>query len=155
MKKRIITSILCAAFAVSALSLVFAAGGSEDPLISQSYLEQNFLPRITSYIDEKLDGLTSSNSGDAAAPEAFKVVSLSKGNTLIAEAGCEMILRSGSATIIGSKRGGISDTTDGCDLQNDAKMPANHLLIVPLSDGRGITATSDALVMIKGKYKIS
>ena len=69
-------------------------------------------------------------------------------------AGCELILRQGSANIIATTKGGLADTTVGGDLADGTAMPSNHLLIVPLDDGRGIQATSTVLVMVKGEYTI-
>ena len=58
----------------------------------------------------------------------------------------------GKATIIATEKGGIADTTAGFDLADGNDMPSNHLLIVPLADGRGIRASSDVIVMIKGGF---
>ena len=72
----------------------------------------------------------------------------------MAGAGCEFILRGGEATVIASKNGGLSDTTDGVDLTQDTLVPANHLLIVPRDDGRGFDAVTDVIIMVKGTYEI-
>ncbi len=120
------------------LTLVFVAaspGSAEDPLISRSYIDTVLMPKI-----EKMN--------------SFEVVSLYAGQRLIGAAGCEMIVRSGSGIIIASEKGGVADTTDGADLPNNGTAPSNHLLIVPLADGRGIYAGSDMLIMVKGKYHI-
>ena len=45
-------------------------------------------------------------------------------------------------------------TVIGGDLQNGVACPSNHLLIVPMSDGRGVKVTEDAILMIKGSYQI-
>lgn len=124
------------------------AGTSDDPLITESYLEKDFLPRIISYIDQKV------GSGTPAQAETFKVVSVSNGKSLICDAGTEMILRSGSGTIIATAKGGVSDVTAGADLPTGMNIPLNHLLIAPLGDGRGLRATSDILVMVRGGYNI-
>ena len=65
-----------------------------------------------------------------------------------------MILRMGTGTIVASAKGGISDVTAGFDLGQDIAMPANHLLIAPLGDGRGVKMTTDGKVMIKGTYTL-
>ena len=49
---------------------------------------------------------------------------------------------------------GLADTTAGYDLSNNTAMPSNHLLIIPVADGRGVKATSDAIVMVKGGYTV-
>ena len=78
------------------------------------------------------------------------------GNKIIAEAGTEIILRfsSGQTTAITSYMGGLSDVTAGVDIQEGQRIPTNHLLIIPRSDGRGIRITERAIFMIKGPYRV-
>ena len=129
---------------------VFASPGSpDDPLISLSYIPAQLLPEIYSYIDSKVQ-----EAGGSGTADSFKVVDLKSGQKVICNAGCELILRMGSANIIATASGGISDVTKGTDLPHNSAMPSNHLLIVPVSDGRGIVMTSDGKVMIKGTYTL-
>lgn len=142
-----ITAGVCVA--LSLMTPIWAEPGSQDdPLISQSYINSTVIPQLREYIKEEVDNRT------GAEAQRFKVVSMSAGDKMICEDGTELILRMGSATIIATEKGGLADTTAGCDLPNGTPMPSNHLLIVPLSDGRGIVATSEVLVMVKGIYEI-
>lgn len=140
---------LCAVFSV-ALPVVANPGSESDPLISQSYITSTLMPQIEEMIEKEV----SENGGGGKAAESFKVISMSAGQKMICESGTELILRMGSATIIATQKGGLADTTGGYDLPNGAAMPSNHLLIVPLDDGRGIAANNDVLVMVKGGYEI-
>ncbi len=140
---------LCAVFSV-ALPVVANPGSESDPLISQSYITSTLMPQIEEMIKKEV----SENGGGGGAVESFKVISMSAGQKMICESGTELILRMGSATIIATQKGGLADTTGGYDLPNGAAMPSNHLLIVPLDDGRGIEAHNDVLVMVKGGYEI-
>ena len=124
-------------------------GGSDDPLITKSYIENHVMPAVRQYVDEKISGITS--GGEAAS---FKVVEANAGQEIICSEGTEMILRMGSATVIATEKGGLADTTAGYDLSNGTPMPSNHLLIVPVDDGRGIKAETDVIVMIKGAYTV-
>lgn len=146
--------LLAVLLCVSVFTGVFYVGAADpatqaDPIVSKSYIDEVLLPSIYDYIDEKTaDGASESSS--------FQVVTVGAGKTITGEAGTEFILRMGKGTIVGSARGGISDVTDGIDLLTGAEIPSNHLLIVPLSDGRGlkINKSNDALVMVKGNYTI-
>lgn len=137
MKKHFFTGLILGLSVVLICTVaVLASTGSEsDPLISKSYLDNVFLNTVKTEM-------------------SFKVVSLSAGQQIVGDAGCEMILRQGKATIFSTEKGGISDVTLGGDHPNGSNMPANHLLIVPVGDGRGITAQTDVLVMVKGKYAV-
>jgi len=141
MKKNFVTGLVTglAIIAVCAVVALATPGSDDNPLISKDYLDKIFKPEITDYVKEK---------------NAFAVVELKSGQKLIGQAGCELILRQGSATVISTEKGGLADVTAGNDPSNGMAMPANHLLIVPVSDGRGIEATSKVLVMVKGEYEI-
>lgn len=145
------------AAAVCALATVVLAepGASDDPLISKSYIENQLMPQIKQYIESRLAEVGGGSGGTAAGTaDKFNVVNASAGQQIICSAGTELILRMGSASVIATEKGGIADTTDGFDLADGAFMPANHLLIVPVSDGRGVRATTDIIVMIKGGYTV-
>ena len=149
MKKTALILLVCV-FALSAA--VFASPGSnEDPLISLSYITDKLLPEIYGYIDSKIASVPAGGSSEAAS---FTVVDVKSGQRVVCGAGCELILRMGKATVNASASGGLSDVTAGIDLAQGTAMPANHLLIVPVNDGRGITMVTDGKVMIKGTYTI-
>lgn len=138
------------------MTLVFAAnpGSDTDPLISKSYIDNVLMPQIYSYIDKAVaGGSTSQPTGETSV---FEVVNIKAGQRLICGKGTELILRMGSGTVIASMRGGIADVTAGVDLGSGDAIPSNHLLIVPLSDGRGLQFddSGDAIVMVKGSYSI-
>ncbi len=126
-------------------------GGSDDPVVTKSYIVDKVVPEIKAYIDERFGAAASEGT---VTNDSFVVVSVSKGKKVLCDAGAELILRMGGGTIVSTQKGGIADTTAGYDLPNGSAMPSNHLLIVPLADGRGFIANSDVLVMIKGGYKI-
>lgn len=149
-KIKVATIILCLALCFSAV--LAEPGGNDDPLISKSYIENVLMPSIKQYVESRIAEVNS-GSGTGTA-ETFKVVEVKKDQQLICSAGTELILRMGTATIMATEKGGLADTTAGFDLANNVPMPANHLLIVPVADGRGIKATSSVLVMVKGGYTL-
>ena len=144
-KKIMLTAIALLFLTVCLPGLAADPGSSDDPLVTLSYINDVLMPQVKSYVDSKAAG---SNDG-------FEIVNLKGGQTVIAGASTEMILRMGNAQIVATQKGGVADVTLGIDLQNGAVMPANHLLIVPLDDGRGAQMLSDGIILIKGSYKIS
>ncbi|MBE7011182.1 MAG: hypothetical protein E7415_00745 [Ruminococcaceae bacterium] len=137
---------------ITALPVVANPGSESDPLISKSYITDTVMPQLQEYVKEEVKNQMS-GAGEHNS-ERFEVVSLTAGQKLMCENGTELILRMGSATVIATEKGGLADTTAGVDLANGTAMPSNHLLIVPVNDGRGITANNDVLVMVKGAYTI-
>lgn len=102
-------------------------GSNADPLVSKSYVDQ--------YVQ-------------------FRVVNLTKGQMLVADGGTELVVRAGQAAAVASLSGGVSDLTGGKDLKQDEPVSANHLLLIPRSDGRGLKATTDAIVLVRGTYLV-
>ena len=138
MKKKITAMAVAVVLVLSLVTtyLVYAqAGDDSDPIISLSYLKEIFAPQIK----EEL---------------TFNVVTVESGKTVICGAGCEVIQRLGTSEVVATEKGGIADTTAGIDLANKTATPSNHLLIIPLDDGRGFKTATLCIFMIKGKYEI-
>lgn len=143
---------LCLAL-IGSLIVFSAPGGTDDPVVTKSYIIDKVIPEIKTYIDQRL-GIISEEDTVTARPATFTVVNLNAGQSVIGEAGTELILRMGEGTIIATKKGGLADTTAGYDLADGTPMPSNHLLIIPVADGRGFEAKTTAIVMIKGGYTV-
>ncbi len=99
------------------------------------------------------------NAGSQAMPSQvtqesmalFEVVQVQAGQVVLGDSSTEMILRGGTATVACGVNG-LCDVTDGMDLANNTSVPYNHLIIIPVGDGRGFRITTDAYLMIKGRY---
>lgn len=129
-------------------TVVFSEPGSEsDPLVTLSYVNRS-IEQLKTYIDNRLSNL------DGSASNELQVVNLSQGQILIGKNGTEIILRGGKGIAVVSELGGLADVTAGNDIGKDANIPANHLLIIPRDDGRGIYCTTDAVFMVRGEYEV-
>lgn len=86
----------------------------------------------------------------------YETVTLEKGKRLTASAACELLLLSGSATVrCSATDSGLIDCTDGVILYDGQNVPVNHKLLVPDNgDGRGITVTAPAQILVKGGYTV-
>jgi hypothetical protein len=102
-------------------------GGSGDPLVTQSYVDQ--------YVQ-------------------WKVANLTAGQVLKGKAGTELLVRRGQAVVVDKTGNGIPDVTTGTDIVANDKVSLNHLLIIPREDGRGIKAIDFAVVMYRGGVTI-
>lgn len=131
-------------------TMVFSEPGSEsDPLVTLSYVNTK-IEQIKSYVDDRISNLGASNNSGSE----LVIVNVPKGSYLICSAGTEIILRSGKAMAVVSPQGGLADVTAGVDLEKDASIPSNHLLIIPRDDGRGAYATTDTIFMVRGEYEV-
>lgn len=149
--KPIIILVLCM-LAVGSFAVFSEPGGTDDPVVTKSYIIEKVVPDIKAYVDDKV--ASSSGDGVTSMPTSFVIVNLKPGEKIVGEAGCELILRMGKATVMATQKGGLADTTAGYDLSDNTDMPSNHLLIIPVADGRGVKANSDAIVMVKGGYTV-
>ena len=130
---------------------VFSEVGTDrDPLVTKNYVDRK-IDEIKSYIDKKfLNTTTKSNE--------FELVEVAKGKSVILGGGSEAILRNGQARSISMITNGIdnglADVTSGNDLKMDELITLNHLLITPRDDGRGASAVTDSIFLIRGNYEI-
>lgn len=120
-------------------------GSKEDPVVTKSYVDQ-LMDQLKTYVDDML-----SKVGHGGSAE-LEVVNLNPGEMIILEAGTEIILRAGEATIYSPTPNGLSDVTGGKDMVSGTPIPLNHLLITPRSDGRGVVAKTAAVLMVRGQY---
>lgn len=138
-------------------NLVFSEPGTiTDPLVTLSYVEEK-IEEVKDYIDEKLSKVNSSVDNSSESNK-WVVVEVPTGKSLIAKDGTEIILRSGNAraiaVVVNGIMNGLTNVTEGRDLAMEETITANHLLIVPRDDGRGIRALSHCFVLVKGDYEI-
>ena len=153
-----------------------AVGGSDDPLVSVGYLNKVFAPSVYEKVDQAVkdneaalkaaldnsiaawdkklqSGQTStpSQGGDSAS---FQVVTLSQGQTLTGQVGCEVMLRVGTAVCVADSAPGLIDTTSGTTLNHGGALQTNHLYMVTI-ETRGIKATAGVVkVLARGSYTV-
>lgn len=130
-------------------------GTQADPLVAKSYLDQTVTPKLQAEFQAKLDAqvqLMEQQISSQSSGLNFSSVSLTNGQTLKGSIGCEIILRSGTATSSGSA--GLSDVTDGKLVAVGTALTANHLCMVS-AQGDGVKASSSVTLLVRGSYTIS
>ncbi len=136
-------------------------GSSGDPLVTLSYLNETYLDTILSKVDSKIATrnaeliaqLGGSGAGGAAA-STFTVVTLSKGQVLYGDIGCEVMLRVGTAACVSASSPGLIDETGGSAIDNGASLVKNHLYMMTIED-RGVKATAATVkLLVRGSYQI-
>lgn len=159
-KVLIMSFVILVMFSLVAAASSNGLGTELDPVVTVSYVESK-INELKTYVDEKLantalpsDTQTTTDQPQVQVVTAFQVLNLQENQSLIGKDSTEIVLRSGTAQAIDNGVDGISDLTDGKDLKSGDEIERNHLLIVPRDDGRGIMATSEVWVMVKGGYEI-
>lgn len=152
-------------------------GSKNDPLVTLSYLEDQAIPSILEQVDDKVadkqselekklsavvdsyvtqvEKALSSSSGSTStsAENVFQIVNLKAGQTVVGTAACEFLLRTGTAVCVSDTAPGLIDTTDGSSLAGGKNLTANHLYLATI-DGRGVKASTDVTIMVRGGYTI-
>jgi len=181
MKKKSIRTAFCLALvgAVLAAFVAIAAdvGTQGDPLVTLSYLNDVFMEQIMGRVDEKITGRNETlrgelqesitrkeqellgrlggNSADSSGGMAvtYMEVQLEKGQVLYGAAGCEVMLRSGSARCVSDAAPGLVDTTGGSTINNGSALKKDHLYMMP--DARGVQAEGSTTLLVRGEYSLS
>lgn len=145
-------------------------GSQSDPLVTLSYLNEKGLPAVLAQVDTKLterekqleDKLSSVkddylaevnrrlNGQDTDAESAYVTVTLTAGQTLTAQSGCELLLRTGAVTVTGA----LLDMTDGSTLASGGALTANHLYLAT-ADATVLNASNAVTLMARGSYTVS
>ena len=163
-KWKIAAAAACACFLVTA-AYAATAGSSGDPLVTLSYLNGVYTGKVQSMVDDTVDQrkaelekaladvLAGQGGSTGAAGTVFSVVTLNRGQAIVGDVGCEVMLRIGSAAC-GADSVGLIDTTAGSVLGGGAALTTNHLYMVTINP-RTVTATSNtAKLLVRGPYTI-
>lgn len=154
------------ALGTSAYAAKGDAGSSNDPLVTKSYVDSQIasvsggggnakLESKLAVQEEMIAVLTQEiNALKQQSSSSYTVVKVPQGSSIVGTQGTEIIVRSGSGLVLASEGGGLQDMTEGEDLLAGSEVPKYHLVIVPREDGRGILATKDLIVMVRGGYNI-
>ncbi len=117
-----------------------AGSGSADSALVDAVAEK---------VLEELQG-----SGTSAAASDWKLLDLAKDKTLTMSIGTEVLLRIGSATVVSSGTPGLINLTSATEANNGADLQKNNLYIVTI-EGRGIKATANCKILVRGTYTMN
>jgi len=162
-KRKIIISSVLAATMLTGIIIAATPGSSSDPLITLSYFEQkmeDLQEELKELIEKGSKDKEEEKTEEIEKPEIdtsafiFKIENLKAGSTLKCGEGTEFIIRTGEMKAVASASGGLSDVTEGANIDGDTVVPKNHHIVVPRDDGRGLNVVTGGAIMIKGNYEI-
>ena len=147
--------LMLSAVFMTTLTVAASVGSSKDPLITLSYLEEVFMDKVLDEVDEKISTRNKNLADKSGSRDSFTVVTLSNGQTLVGDIGCEVMLRVGTAVCVAPSTPGLIDESSAATLNNGGALAANHLYMMTI-EGRGVLATSDTVkVLARGSYVIN
>lgn len=151
---------LCAGAALAA-----GGGTQSDPLVTLSYLTQTVQPDILRQAEERaetrqkdmmtqFENRLSQIQGGTGGGATYTVVTLSAGQRLELEVGCEMMLRVGSATVNAATEPALIDMTTGGTLAGGGSLVQNHLYMATIPDRTLSAASGTVKLLMRGGYYI-
>lgn len=152
LKPKIIITVIVIFFLTAAV-VIASPGSGDDPLVTLSYITDKVIPEIKAYIDEKLSN-TAPNETKPVTSSDFSLVNVKANHKIIGGEGTQFVLRMGTGTIVATENGGVADLTSGIDLKHGTEIPANHNLLAPKNDSRGLHMETDGILLIKGTYTV-
>lgn len=154
-RNRLLRFAAAAALCAALMTTAFAAeaGSAQDPLVTLSYLNETFMNTIMARVDEKIAARGGQSAGGESA--VFTVVTLSNGQTLTGDIGCEVMLRVGTAACVTPSAPGLIDETAGTTLNNGGALVQNHLYMMTI-ENRAVRATAATTkLLVRGSYTIA
>ena len=134
-----------------AVAVIATPGDGNDPRVTLSYINDTVIPSLKEYVDSKIASAPQTPTGSSSS---YNLVNVKAGQKIIGSEGTEFVLRMGSGTIVATANGGVADLTDGTDLADGSPIPANHNLLSPKNDSRGLHMSTDGILLIKGTYTV-
>lgn len=156
---RLAALTLVSCIAMTGVSLAVDPGSASDPLVTLSYLNETFLGQIMTQVDQKIAARNSQIAQQAGisgtmSTAEFTVVTLTTGQILTGDIGCEVMLRIGTASCVSPSSPGLIDETTASTLNNGGALTANHLYMMTI-EGRGVKAGSETTrLLVRGTYTI-
>lgn len=159
---RVLVVLVLSGLLSMTVTVASGVGTDDDPLVTLSYLKETFTKDILKQVDEKIAARNhqiaqqvggQTGIGEQTASE-FIVVTLSNGQTLIGDIGCEVLLRVGTAVCVSPSAPGLIDESSAAVLNNSGALAQNHLYMMTI-EGRGVMATANTTkLMVRGSYTI-
>lgn len=158
---KIAAAVVCVCLLVTVAFAAFGGAGSQtDPLVTLSYLNGIFTPKVQSMVDQTVLNQQAQNKTEldnavtnwdnqirqaiqqagvsGSSSVSYTTVTLQPGQMLLVAEGCEIILRSGIAGWV-SEEAQLLDTTGAADLASGKTLTANHLY---LTTGNGVVTAA-------------
>lgn len=170
--KRIRLGAVALAGVLLGTGAALAAGGDQsDPLVTLSYLNQTVIPQIVGQVQ---DGVAvkqqeleqrftaqieqykqETGQGGSGSSAGYTLVTLSRGQVMTLEVGCELLLRVGAAAVSADGSPALIDLTGGGTVNSGASLTRNHLYMSTI-EGRTLTAAANTVkLLVRGGYSVA
>ena len=166
------TAIL-AALCLGAGVVLAANGDQNDPLVTMSYLDETVIPEVVAKVEEntkvrqqelstqlaaqiaKYQQEIEAAGGSAGSGSAsYTLVTLTSGQTMALDVGCEVMLRVGTATVKAATSPALVDISTGGTIENGTSLTKNHLYMATISDRTIQPTAATVKLLVRGGYSV-
>ena len=170
------TAIL-AALCLGAGVVLAANGDQNDPLVTMSYLDETVIPEVVAKVEEntkvrqqelstqlaaqiakyqqEIEAAGGSAGSAGSGSVSYTLVTMTSGQTMALEVGCEVLLRVGSATVQSNTSPALIDISTGGTVNSGASLTKNHLYMSTIPDRTLKAAASDVKLLVRGGWSVS
>lgn len=172
-KRRALPALLALTLLLGTGAAVASGGDKNDPLVTLSYLEDTVIPKLmdklsvetktvnqqlksdlASQIDTYESDMKALISAGSAGTDTYTLVTLTSGQRLALDVGCELMLRVGTATVNAATAPALIDITTGGTINAGTSLSKNHLYMATIAD-RTLSPTTDTVkLLVRGGYTI-
>ena len=148
-----------------------AGGGQNDPLVTLSYLNQTAIPQVVKQVEDKVAARQKEleqafadqinqykqqgGQGGGVVNATYTLVTMSSGQVMSLDVGCEVLLRVGSAEVRADSSPALIDLSSGGTVNTGASLTKNHLYMSTI-EGRTITASASTVkLLVRGGYSVA
>lgn len=171
--KKLAALLLAALILVGGYAAIAAGGSSSDPLVSQSYITNTYIPSVVKQAGERIDSTTGKTYDDAATrlkaqadlhlakagalsggggyAAVFTEQRFKRGDVLTVDTGSELMLLAGTATIAYDS-GAVIDVTTGTVVPSGTAMTSQRPYMAAENTVLRATITSDTAVLAPQGY---
>ena len=152
-----------------------AAGDRDDPLVTLSYLNKVALPQVVEQVEEKAavrqvelkksfddqlalyrqQAAQGGSSGGSPDGASFTLVTMTSGQVMSLDVGCELLLRVGAATVNAATSPALIDMTTGGSIDSGTSLTRNHLYMATIPDRTLTAAAGTVKLLVRGGYSVT
>ena len=177
-KRRTLPLLLALTLLLGTGAALASGGGKSDPLVTLSYLTDIALPdllddlsdlteligdklrddladQIDEYEEEMQALVSAADTAGTSGSETYTLVTLTDGQTLAPEVGCELMLRVGSISVTAATSPALIDMTTGDTINSGTSLTKNHLYMATIPDRVLGPVSGTVKLLARGSFTVA
>ena len=175
-KRRVLPALLALTLLLSTGAALASGGSKSDPLVTLSYLTDVVLPELlddfglvaetvgeelsddlADQIDEyeeEMEAVIAASSTASSGSDTYVLVTLTDGQTMSLDVGCELMLRVGSVSVNAATTPALIDITTGGTINSGTALTKNHLYMATIPDRTLGPVSGTVKLLVRGGFTV-